>query len=177
MRFKLSDDDCLAVGFDRAAFLAMPRPYSYDNRENTFLYVMQCEGFHKVGIAANVAQRHAAIQAHNPLPVRVRHTREFSSRLYALMVEAQAHKALVAHRVHGEWFSADYAHIYRILRLIYPAMKANEQRYAAEEAERESAERERYETDPAYRAKRDAETKEIMDAYEQRRNEALGIAA
>lgn len=169
----ISDEACLALGFDRAAFRALPRPYSYDHREQTYLYVMKCDRFHKVGIASNVQKRLTSIQAVNPLPVKVRHTRLFSSRLYALMTEAQAHKALAAYHLHGEWFTADFDHIKRILRLIYPVMAANERRYAAEKAEYDRQERLRYETDPAYRMERDAESAAIAADYERYRTELM----
>lgn len=157
----LTDEECLAAGFDRAAFMARARPYSYDHRQPTSLYVMQCGEHVRVGIAGDVARRAAAVQARNPLPVKVRHTREFSSRLYALMVEAEAHRSLKGYHVHGEWFSAPLPHVRRILALIYPCMRRLEQRYQAEEDARVEQLRIRYQTDTAYRAEHD----EIDEAW------------
>lgn len=167
----LTDDECLSLGrFDRAAFMARARPYSYDHRQPTSLYVMQCGEHVKVGIAGDVARRAAAVQASNPLPVKVRHTREFSSRLYALMVEAEAHRSLKGHHVHGEWFSAPLPHVRRILALIYPCMRRLEQRYQAEEDARVEQLRIRYQTDTAYRAEHDEMMARLAAAVEEGRN-------
>jgi len=152
----MTDEECLAIGFDRAAFMALPRPYTYDRRQRTSLYVIDCQGMLKVGIAASVEKRLAAIQACNPVPLRVRHTREFSSKLYALMVEAAAHKSLAPYHLHGEWFKADFRHVYRILRLIYPCMERKERGYAQAEEDRIEALRRRYREDPAFREEHDA---------------------
>lgn len=167
---KLTDEECLAIGFNRASFMARPRPYSSDRRQPTSLYVIQSGDHLKIGIAGNVAQRLAGIQAYNPLPVRVRHTREFSSRLYALMVEAEAHRSLSSYHVHGEWFSAPLEHARRILALIYPCMRKLEQRYQAEEDARIDALRHRYQTDPAFRAEHDDMMARLNKAVEEGRN-------
>ena len=166
----LTDDECLALGFDRAAFMARPRPYSSDRRQPTSLYVMQSGEYLKVGIAGNVARRQADIQAANPVPVIVRHQREFSSRLYALMVEAEAHRSLAAYHVHSEWFAADLKHVRRLLGLIYPCMRALEKRYAAEEDARFRKLQERYATDPAFRAEHDEMMAHLTKAIEEGRH-------
>ncbi len=166
----LTDDECLAIGFDRAAFMARARPYSHDRRQPTSLYVMQSGKYLKVGIAGDVTKRLAAIQTANPEPVKLRHTREFSSRLYALMVEAEAHRSLAAFHVHSEWFSADLAHVRRILALIYPCMASLERRYAAEEAARFRQLQERYATDAAFRAEHDEMMAHLTKAVEEGRH-------
>src|SRR5690606_27186159 len=66
-------------GFDRAAFLATPLPNSYDYEEPTSVYLMECAGFYKIGIAANVTKRLIAVQAHNPQPVTVQRTIPYPS--------------------------------------------------------------------------------------------------
>lgn len=70
------------------------------------LYVMECAGYLKVGLAANAQKRLAGIQAHCPLPVRLVSGR--SVRLdMAGEAEHRAHSTLWAHHHHGEWFQCE----------------------------------------------------------------------
>lgn len=94
---------------DREAFDA----YAYsegllENPQRCFLYLMRCERFIKVGIAADVERRRARLQLTNPFPVTVARKYGFGDRHYAYLAERASHQDLADHRVYGEWFDADF---------------------------------------------------------------------
>lgn len=67
------------------------------------VYFIQCEGFIKVGMAKDYERRLEALQAANPLPLRMVAVLE-GERFYPPYVEADIHRKLRAHCVSGEWF-------------------------------------------------------------------------
>ena len=65
------------------------------------IYIMECAGRIKIGVAANVRSRRSALQSGNPGPV----TLVWSSLVGdAFLIEMQAHAILSVHRIGGEWF-------------------------------------------------------------------------
>lgn len=70
-----------------------------------YVYLIDCRmsAAVKVGIAANVKKRMAAIQVGNPYPINVRDTFKVSDEV-AEIVESQCHELLRFERLQGEWF-------------------------------------------------------------------------
>jgi hypothetical protein len=76
-----------------------------DSEETVWVYVIECEGFTKVGIAQQMESRLKAMQSGNPFPIHV----VFSARIPAKIasdVERAAMVALERDHHHGEWFRA-----------------------------------------------------------------------
>lgn len=76
----------------------------HNQTEATFLYVMECGGKVKIGIAANVEARIGHMQPGNPIKIEVRHTRQFATRTAARNVERSLHSRFAEKRIWGEWF-------------------------------------------------------------------------
>lgn len=68
-----------------------------------FIYVMECEGFVKVGIARDPDKRARHMTTDNPFPVAVRFRRSVPIG-YASHAEHHAHKLLEAKHHRNEWF-------------------------------------------------------------------------
>jgi len=71
-----------------------------------YVYVIECDGFFKVGISSDVEERLASFKSHSPHEFKIVHIRKFDSRVVAFDVEKTIHhelKTLGKHR-HGEWF-------------------------------------------------------------------------
>jgi hypothetical protein len=132
---KLSDEELLRLGFDRKAFMATPLSSSYDHDEPTSLYVMQTQGYHKIGIAADVQKRLDTVRTHNPHRVTVVHTIHWQSRLLALLVERTVHKTLRPYHVSGEWFYVDFPTIKQVLLPIAAAARVLRERHLLERAQ------------------------------------------
>lgn len=124
--------------------------------EATFLYLMRCDRFTKVGIASDVDSRRETLQRSNPLPVKVATKFGFPQKRYALCAERLIHGTLVAHRVHAEWFDVEYAQVHDLAKRVAAATRTLAERHAAAVSAHYEAVRERYDTDPAYRAEVDA---------------------
>ena len=66
------------------------------------VYLMSCDGGMKIGIATNVDRRLATIQAMNPLPLSVIHSRAAP---FPQHLERYLHKTFEECRIRGEWFN------------------------------------------------------------------------
>lgn len=71
----------------------------------SFMYVIACGEFHKIGITSKLDFRLDALQACNPLPLRLAVTRKLHSN-DVLFYERVVHTILRNYRLHGEWFDA-----------------------------------------------------------------------
>lgn len=96
-------------------------------RQTGILYVVECAGFHKVGITRDFAKRLSVIDTGTPMPVRkiAMRTVALAGMVYA---ETWLHHQLSPHHVKGEWFSAERQ---QILRLLPEAVRQAE-RHAAQ---------------------------------------------
>jgi hypothetical protein len=75
--------------------------------EPTYIYVVECAGKVKIGIAANVEARIGMMQLHCPVRINIVHRRLFATRNNARHVEKQMHVKFAAHRLWGEWFEME----------------------------------------------------------------------
>lgn len=73
----------------------------------TYVYIMQCGRFHKVGMARDTAKRLQTIQNTTPFDVRLIARSLFDKTYIARIVERTIHEALREFRVQEEWFDVD----------------------------------------------------------------------
>lgn len=118
-------EEYLAWGFDRDAFLRTPWPTTFDRRERTYLYLFECAGYFKVGIAADVEGRRAHLMKGNPLDIASVRTVLFPSRLQALMAERAIHQALSDTHHRGEWFAVDRARVGGLITVVCEAVRVS----------------------------------------------------
>lgn len=93
--------------FDLDAFMAQKPSTTGGKIRKGVLYVMECGDYRKIGISANVKNRHAGLQMFNPYDVTLKMTRSFNSFLYAIVAEKAAHKMLAEYAHRQEWFKVD----------------------------------------------------------------------
>ena len=92
----------------------------------TCVYIIECAGRVKIGVANDPRSRLKELNIGSPDPARLVGTREFTSRAVAFEIESRMHRILRARQVKGEWFDipADEAWALlkkqRPLRLINP---------------------------------------------------------
>jgi len=72
---------------------------------STSVYVIECAGFVKIGVAKRPLERLAAINTGTPVIATLYGSREFSGRLIAHNVESRLHRHFQRARANGEWFS------------------------------------------------------------------------
>lgn len=72
---------------------------------STSVYVIECAGFVKIGVAKNPLERLAAINTGTPVVATLFGRREFAGRLIAYNVESQLHRTFRHARANGEWFA------------------------------------------------------------------------
>jgi len=66
-----------------------------------YLYLIECQGFYKIGIANDVGSRLAQLSTGNPFPLVVLATWGFEN---ALPIEAALHQRFESNHERGEWF-------------------------------------------------------------------------
>lgn len=94
---------------DREAFNAYAANLGIvEQREPCFVYLMRCDRYVKIGIAADVEVRRERLQLATPLEVTVGSKYGFRDRRYAFMTERSAHEELAALRTYGEWFDMEF---------------------------------------------------------------------
>lgn len=132
-----TDEECLALGFDRPAFLRTPATTTGDRREPTWVYLMQCGEYVKVGIANDVNRRLLDLQVGNPYPIHVRRKFKHQSRLHALLCERTIHAILDDARHYHEWFSCPIERAETVARAVHSATIEIRALHKREWAERE----------------------------------------
>ena len=70
----------------------------------TYVYLIACRGFHKIGVADDPVSRLAGMQIGCPFELRLVCSCSFPNRSVALTAEADLHRKLDKHKKHGEWF-------------------------------------------------------------------------
>ena len=80
----------------------------------SFVYVMECGGYYKIGLSATPRVRCSSIQVGNPFPVTLIGVAEGSD-----YVEAEWHAVFRAKRVRGEWYALTDEDVSRILHESY----------------------------------------------------------
>lgn len=66
-----------------------------------YLYLIKCQQFYKIGIAADVSDRIRNLQTGNPFPLEVLATYGYDN---VALVETVLHKRFANRRTRGEWF-------------------------------------------------------------------------
>lgn len=79
----------------------------HDQNQPTALYVLECAGKVKIGIAADVSERVAHLQMACPVKITVAHERRFPTRTQARLAERSLHLKHAEARLWGEWFEMD----------------------------------------------------------------------
>lgn len=72
-----------------------------------FVYLLEGDGYFKIGVADDVHARVKQLQTGNPHQIRVRKFFNVGDRVAALKVERKFHAALRKIRRSGEWFQID----------------------------------------------------------------------
>lgn len=72
------------------------------------IYVFECGGYRKVGIAQSIVKRHRQLQQASPHPIYLECYRTIPA-AYARQIEKRVHQALREHHHRGEWFSTELA--------------------------------------------------------------------
>ena len=77
--------------------------WDQENRESMkdYLYIMECEGYFKIGKAHDLMSRLAGLQVGNPYEITPILYKKFND---ALKIERLLHNKFEAKRVRGEWF-------------------------------------------------------------------------
>lgn len=83
------------------------RQSGHDQDQPTKLYVLECAGKVKIGIAADVAARVAHLQMACPVKIAVAHERMFPTRTQARLAERALHLKHAEVRLWGEWFEME----------------------------------------------------------------------
>jgi hypothetical protein len=94
-------------------------------RNKSVLYVLKANRYYKIGISLDFAKRMEAIQACNPLEVRLV-TFEYIPTRRRIQIEKAVHGRLAEYRMHGEWFDASSVLIRRVVREVVKAAKKDE---------------------------------------------------
>jgi hypothetical protein len=140
-------------GFDREAFRQTPPSMTWDYGNPTYLYLMQCEHFFKVGIASDPYARQRGLQAPNPFPVRLLTKQLFETKIYAMLAEPTVHRVLEPWRHGNEWFNIDRRTVGQAISMVKTEMPFVIRKHNALRREI-MAEHERRFDAPARRAKR-----------------------
>lgn len=69
------------------------------------LYVVECQGYVKIGITNDLKERLTHFRTGNPFPITVKNVFHFQNRQGAVYLESFFHKALDSWRFSGEWFN------------------------------------------------------------------------
>lgn len=86
----------------------------------TSVYIIECNGLVKIGVAVDPAKRLKTIQTGQPVRATIYASREFSCAKVAYAVENQLHRRFVRQRKVGEWFDLTPAAAKRALNGIKP---------------------------------------------------------
>lgn len=69
------------------------------------VYIMECAGAVKIGIAHHLTQRLADLQTANPFDVTIAHSIQVKNKREAIRIERTLHSRFIAFRLKGEWFA------------------------------------------------------------------------
>lgn len=77
---------------------------SGDKVRPTSVYIIECAGYTKIGVAVDPFRRLAGINTGAPVPAVLYGSRQFETRLTAHEIESRLHRQFRALRTNGEWF-------------------------------------------------------------------------
>jgi len=161
--------------FDLEEFRVTPLASAANFGPPTFLYLMQCEHFIKVGIAVDTQARRAELQRSNPFPIRILYRRQIEAKAFAMIAERGVHRRLCEWQHAGEWFTATPAQAREAIAMVCNEMPAliarhkeldRERRLARLEREAKGGRRKMYTADEeaAWLQKRDGIMAELFPA-------------
>lgn len=143
--------------------MTTPPSTTHERNADTFVYILQCEQFVKVGIATDVPKRVASLQPGNPFPIKVLRKVLYPSRLQALLVERTVHHVLAPHRLFSEWFTCEPTKAREALNCVNGAMTDLMTEHARLDRERIAFYDNAYATNPEYRAALERDRKESAE--------------
>ena len=71
-------------------------------KKNSFIYIMKCAGFYKIGYSRQPEKRLLSIQASNPLKVELIYFKKIRN---VNKLEIQIHDEFLNKQIHGEWYA------------------------------------------------------------------------
>lgn len=83
-----------------------PCPWKKLRSDNRYIYLIECEGKYKIGVAKDIGQRVKTLQAANPSKITAITSYRVET-AKALDVEKSVHKILERLNIRGEWFDLD----------------------------------------------------------------------
>lgn len=86
----------------------------------TSVYIIECAGYTKIGVAYDPLRRLAAINTGAPVAAVLIGSRQFDTRLSAHDIESRLHRRFSAFRSNGEWFDIKPATAMRALQKEVP---------------------------------------------------------
>lgn len=86
----------------------------------TSVYIIECMGYVKIGVARNPLQRLSDINTCVPIRAELRFSREFDDSLIAHYVESSLHRIFRKCRCNGEWFDLTPLEAWDALRKAKP---------------------------------------------------------
>jgi len=83
------------------------RAYSHSIKPlaETFVYILECDGFYKIGMSKDVQSRINDMQIGNPHKINLVYKFSFKDPTIAFEIEKMLHKDHKEHNIGGEWFS------------------------------------------------------------------------
>ena len=81
------------------------------------VYVIECNGYYKIGIAYDIKSRLSTLQSSCPYKLKLIAVEHLSSDEKARMSEKHIHNLLKDHRVRGEWFDVSLDKLFSVLKL------------------------------------------------------------
>jgi hypothetical protein len=103
------------LDYEAAQYLLNKYSYQATATRSTGVYLLECQGYYKIGITSNVSKRVQALQVGNPLPINIV---IFCAVGEARKVEKQLHKAYSNKNVSGEWFKLSEEEASVVVRII-----------------------------------------------------------
>lgn len=91
----------------------------------TSVYIIECAGYCKIGVARNPEDRLRSINTGAPVRATLYRTREFPASLVARHVESHLHRLFRPHRSNGEWFDITPRKAWEALKRANPPTLAN----------------------------------------------------
>jgi hypothetical protein len=92
---------------------------------STSVYIIECAGYVKIGLAADPGSRLKEINIGAPIRAVLHRTREFESRTVAREIESRMHRLFARKRSNGEWFDITPGEAWEALKRQRPLRLVN----------------------------------------------------
>ena len=89
------------------------------------VYVIECAGYAKIGIAADPIARVLELNTGSPIRAELYRHRTFASRVIAREIEGRLHRIFRSRRTNGEWFDITPAEAWEALKRQKPLRLVN----------------------------------------------------